>query len=126
MAISKFAVACMAAVLAGGAAAGLTLEGSAPPQVQNADAVTPISAVADPQTSFKDAAVQFTSGKAFGHVVAIATNGAGRVSRIRVALDAAPAQRLWLDQDALVYSRARNVIVTHDIHAPAMAVADAR
>ena len=87
---------------------------------------TPISHIANPQAAFRNVAVQFTSGKALGRVVAIATNGAGRATRVRVALDDMPAQQIWLDQDDLVYSRSHDVIVAHDVHAPAMAVADAR
>ena len=74
---------------------------------------------------FRDVAVQFVSGKTFGHVVAISTDGRGRVSRVRIALADMPSQQIWLDQDDLVYSRSQNVIVAHDVHAPAMAVAEA-
>ena len=128
MAISKFAIACVAAIFAGGVSAGLTVEGSASQPVHIAAALvtTPISRIANPEDSFRDVAVQFTSGKTFGHVVAISTDGAGRANRIRVALSDMPSQLIWLDQDDLVYSRTRNVIVAHDVHAPAMAVADAR
>ncbi|HXC54358.1 MAG TPA: hypothetical protein VNU97_03615 [Rhizomicrobium sp.] len=129
MALSKFGIACIAAVLAGGATAGLAGDyGSpaVPAQVSEQSRATPISAIADPERAFKDVAVQFVSGKALGHVVAVSTDGAGRAARVRVALDDMPAQQIWLDQDDLVYSRARDVIVAHDVHAPTMAVADAR
>jgi hypothetical protein len=126
--ISKFAIACVAAVFAGGASAGLTIDNAPAPaaQVAEASVATPISAIANPERSFKNVAVQFTSGKSFAHVVAVSTNGSGHAARIRVALDDMPSQQLWLDSDDLVYSRSRDVIVAHDVHAPAMAVADAR
>jgi len=126
--LSKFAIACVAAVFAGGASAGLTIDNAPAPAAQIAEAPvgTPISAIADPESSFKNVSVQFTSGKSFAHVVAVSTNGAGHAARIRVALDDMPSQQLWLDSDDLVYSRSRDVIIAHDVHAPAMAVADAR
>ncbi len=126
--ISKFVIACVAAVFAGGASAGLTMDNTPSPaaQVAEAHAATPISAIANPEASFRNVAVQFTSGKGFAHVVAVSTNGAGHAARIRVALDDMPSQQLWLDSDDLVYSRSRDVIVAHDVHAPAMAVADAQ
>jgi hypothetical protein len=124
--ISKFAIACVAAVFAGGATAGLAGDGAPAPAAPTVEARTPISAVADPQSAFKNVAVQFVSGKTFAHVVAISTNDKGHAMRIRVALDDMPAQQIWLDQDDLAYSRARNVIVARDVHAPAMAVADAQ
>jgi hypothetical protein len=126
--LSKFAIAAVAAIFAGGAAASVGFESSPAPAAQVAEAgvATPISHIANPQAAFRNVAVTFTSGKAFGRVVAIATNGAGRATRVRVALDDMPAQQIWLDQDDLVYSRSHDVIIAHDVHAPAMAVADAR
>jgi hypothetical protein len=126
--LSKFAIACVAAVFAGGASAGLTIDNAPAPAAQVAEAHvgTPISMIANPESSFKNVAVQFTSGKSFAHVVSVSTNGAGHAARIRVALDDMPTQQLWLDSDDLVYSRSRDVIIAHDVHAPAMAVADAR
>jgi hypothetical protein len=129
MAISKFGLACIAAVLAGGATAGLAASDATPAvseQVADAGRATPISAINDPQSAFKDVSVQFVSGKSFGHVVAVATDGAGHASRIRIALDDMPSQLLWLDKDDLVYSRSHDVIVAHDVHPPAMDLADAR
>jgi hypothetical protein len=128
MAVSKFVIACTAAIFAGGALGTLADENAAgsAPQVRADNRVTPIRAIADPERALNGVAVQFVSGKRFGRVVAISTNAAGHVSRIRVALDDMPAQKLWLDQQDLVYSRARDVIVAHDVHAPAMTVADAR
>jgi hypothetical protein len=126
--ISKFAVAAIAAVFAGGASAGLGIDNTpvAPAQVLDASPATPIDRIANPESSFRNVAVQFNSGKTFAHVVGVTTDGAGRAVRIRVALDDMPAQQLWLDQSDLVYSRSRDVIVAHDVHAPAMAVADAQ
>ncbi len=126
--LSKFAIAAVAAIFAGGAAATVGTESSPAPAAQVAEAgvATPISAIANPQVSFKNVDVQFTSGKSFGRVVAISTNAAGRATRVRVALDDMPSQQIWLDQDDLVYSRSHDVIIAHDVHAPAMAVADAR
>ncbi|HEY0303008.1 MAG TPA: hypothetical protein VGC36_16800 [Rhizomicrobium sp.] len=128
MAISKFAIACVAAVLAGGATAGLAVDGAPvpPAQMSASGAVTPISAIADPNRSFKAVSVQLTSGKTVGRVVAIATDAAGRATRVRVELADMPSQRIWLDQNDLVYSRSRDVIVAHDVHAPAMTMAAAR
>jgi hypothetical protein len=128
MAISKFAVACVAAILAGGATAGLASESFTPEQTQIASETpaTPIAAIANPDAAFKDVAVRFTSGKAFGHVVGVATNARGRATKIQVALDDMPTTQLWIDQSDLVYSRAHDAIVAHDVHAPAMTVADAR
>lgn len=126
--ISKFALACVAAIFAGGVTAGLTAEGSevAPAQVTNSGLGTPIAAIANPQVSFQDVSVQLISGKPVGRVVAIATNAQGRATRVRVELADMPSEAIWLDQSDLVYSRSHNVIVAHDIHAPAIAVADAR
>ena len=126
--ISKFALACVAAIFAGGATAGLTAEGSAvaPAQVTSSGRATPISAIANPLLSFQGVSVQLVSGKPVGRVVAIAVNGAGRATRVRVELADMPSEAIWLDQDDLVYSRSRDVIVAHDVHAPAMTVADAR
>lgn len=126
--ISKFALACVAAIFTGGATAGLVAEGTPMPAAQVAEAslATPISAIADPDSSFRNVAVQFNNGKSFGRVVGIALDGAGRATRVRVALDDMPSEKIWLDQDDLVYSRSRDVIVAHDVHAPAMAIADAR
>ncbi len=128
MAISKFAVFCVAAVFAGGATAGLAIDSRAVPaaQVSEASVATPISAIANPDDAFKNVRVQLVSGKTVGHVVAIATNGAGRATRVRLELADMPSERIWVDQSDLSYSRSRDVIVAHDIHAPAMAVADAR
>jgi len=128
MALSKFAVACAAAIFAGGATAGLAIDNTtdSTPQVRADNRVTPIRAIADPERSLHGVAVQFVSGKPFGRVVAITTNAGGHVSKIRIVLDDMPAQQLWLDQRDLVYSRARDVIVAHDVHAPAITVADAR
>lgn len=128
MAISKFAIACVAAVFAGGATASLAIDDSAavPAQVTDAGVATPISAIANPSQSFRNVAVQLVSGKTVGHVVAITTNAAGRATRVRMALADMPSQQIWVDQSDLVYSRSRDVIVAHDIHAPALAVADAR
>ncbi|MEI9996807.1 MAG: hypothetical protein WDM91_19570 [Rhizomicrobium sp.] len=129
MAISKFAVAAVAAILAGGATAGLAGNDASAAAGEQASATvrtTPIAAIADPQRAFRDVAVQFNSGKTFGRVVAVSTNGAGRVQRIRVALSDMPSEQIWLDRDDLVYSRAHDVIIAHDVHAPAIAVADAR
>ena len=126
--ISKFALACVAAVFTGGVAAGLTAEGStgSPAQVMTSESTTPIAAISNPLVSFQNVSVQLISGKPVGRVVAIATNADGRATRIRVELADMPSEALWLDQSDLVYSRSHNVIVAHDIHAPAMAVADAR
>ena len=126
--ISKFALACVAAIFAGGATAGLTAEGSdvAPAQVTNSSRATPISAISNPRVSFQDVSVQLISGKPVGRVVAIATNAQGRAIRVRVELADMPSQAIWLDQSDLVYSRSRDVIVAHDVHAPIMTVADAR
>ncbi len=126
--ISKFAVAAVAAIFAGGASAGLSIDNTpaAPAQVSASGAVTPIDRIANPESSFRNVAVQFNSGKTFAHVVGVTTDGAGRAVRIRVALNDMPSQQLWLDQNDLVYSRSHDVIVAHDVHAPAMAVADAQ
>ncbi|MEJ1968297.1 MAG: hypothetical protein WDN03_06605 [Rhizomicrobium sp.] len=128
MAVSRFGLACFAAILAGGASASLAGNDGPmqPAQVSTDHRGTPIAAIADPEVSFRNVAVEFTSGKAFGRVVGVTTDGRGRASRIHVALNDTPAQRIWLDQNDLVYSRARDVIVAHDIHPPVMAVADAR
>lgn len=128
MAVSKFGILCITAILAGGATAGLADSdpASVPVQVNAEQRSTPISAISNPDMSFRDVAVQFTSGKAFGRVVAVSTNGEGRATKIRVALNDMPSQQIWLDQSDLVYSRSRDVIIAHDIHAPALAVADAR
>ncbi len=125
MAVSKFAVACMAAVLAGGATAGLASNDShsVPAQVVAETPVTPISAIADPARLLQGVAIRFVSGQSFGRVVAVSTDTAGHATRVRVALDGMPATRLWIDQSDLVYSRARDSIVAHDVHAPAMTVA---
>jgi hypothetical protein len=126
--ISKFAIACVAAIVAGGVTAGLATDEpiGQSAQVTESHSGTPLPAIANPNATFRDVAVQFVSGKTFAHVVAISTDGNGRVARIRVALDDMPSQQIWLDQDDLVYSRSQNVIVAHDVHAPAMAVAEAR
>ena len=125
MAVSKFAVACIAAILAGGATAGLaSSDDPAAPhaQVANERPVTPIGAVTDPAL-FQNLDVRFVSGKAFGRVVAVSTDARGRADRIRVALNDMPGTSLWLDKSDLVYSRSQDAIVAHDVHAPAMAVA---
>ena len=126
--ISKFVLACVAAIFTGGVTAGLTAEGSAvaPAQVTTTGLATPISAIVNPQAAFQDVAVQLIDGKAVGRVVAVATDAAGRASRVRVELADMPSEAIWLDKSDLVYSRSRDVIVAHDVHAPAMAVADAR
>ena len=128
MAVSKFTIACVAAILAGGATASLADGDQAmvPAQETSERAVTPIAAIADPARSFDGVAVRFVSGRRFGRVVAVATDSHGRATRVRVALDGMPATRLWLDRSDLVYSRAADSIVAHDVHAPAMTVADAR
>ncbi|MEI9886054.1 MAG: hypothetical protein WDN08_06055 [Rhizomicrobium sp.] len=128
MAISKFAIACVAAVFAGGSAAAIAIDGSAvpAPQIVQSGLVTPISAIADPHRSFNDVAVQLVSGRTVGHVTGVVTDGAGRATRLRMELADMPTQHIWLDRSDLVYSRSRDVIIAHDIHAPAMAVADAR
>ena len=126
MAISKFAVACVAAILAGGATAGLAHgddQNAVKAQVVDETPVTPISAIADPSRLLDGVAVRFVSGKSFGRVVAVSTDANGHATRVRVALDDMPATRLWIDQSDLVYSRARDSIVAHDVHAPAMTVA---
>ncbi len=126
MAVSKFAVACVAAILAGGATASLAREDDQAPikaQVADETPVTPISAISDPSRLLDGVSVRFVSGKSFGRVVAVSTNAAGRATRVRVALDDMPATQLWIDQSDLVYSRARDSIVAHDVHAPAMTVA---
>ena len=126
--ISKFALACVAAIFAGGVTAGLTAEGSvgSPAQVKTSESTTPIAAIGNPLVSFQDVSVQLISGKPVGRVVGIATNAQGRATRIRVELADMPTEAIWLDQTDLVYSRSHNVIVAYDVHAPAMAVADAR
>ena len=126
--ISKFALACVAAIFTGGVSAGLTAEGStgSPVQVQTAESTTPIALIGNPLVSFQNVSVQLISGKPVGRVVAIATNADGHATRVRVELADMPSEAIWLDQSDLVYSRGRNVIVAHDVHAPAMAVADAR
>jgi hypothetical protein len=128
MTISKFGLACVAAIFAGGATASVGVEGTPAPAVQVAttEITTPISAIARPNESFRNIAVQFTSGKTFGHVIGVVTNGAGRATGVRVRLSDLPSQAIWLDQDDLGYSRSHDVIVAHDVHAPNLAVADAR
>ncbi|MEI9991823.1 MAG: hypothetical protein WDM86_17530 [Rhizomicrobium sp.] len=125
MAVSKFAVACIAAVLAGGATAGLANSDihAVPTQVAEETPVTPVSAIADPSRLLAGVAVRFVSGQSFGRVVAVSTDAAGHATRIQVALDGMPGTELWIDQSDLVYSRARDSIVAHDVHAPAMTVA---
>jgi hypothetical protein len=124
--ISKFALACVAAIFTGGVTAGLTAEGSVAPQAKTGDSTTPIAAIENPLVSFQNVSVQLISGKPVGRVVAIATNAEGHATRVRVELADMPSEAIWLDQSDLVYSRSHNVIVAHDVHAPAMAVADAR
>lgn len=129
MPISKLAIAAVAAILAGGASAGLTpADDAAAPGLQQTATVraTPVAMLQAPERSLKDVAVQFTSGKTFGHVVAVSTDGAGHARKIRVALADMPNEQIWLDQDDLVYSRAHDVIIAHDVHAPEITVADAR
>jgi hypothetical protein len=125
--VSKFAVACVAVIVAGGVTAGLaTNEPSVPPaQVSASHRGTPIAAIGNPALSFRDVAVQFVSGKTFAHVVDVAIDGSGHASRILVALDDPPEQRIWLDPEDLVYSRSLDAIVAHDIHGVAITVADA-
>jgi hypothetical protein len=125
MAVSKFAVACVAAILAGGVTAGLASSddpAAVPVQVANERPVTPIAAVTDPGL-FQNLDVRFVSGKPFGRVGAVSTDARGRADRIRVALNDMPGTSLWLDKTDLVYSRSQDAIVAHDVHAPAMAVA---
>jgi len=124
MAVSKFAIACMAAILAGGASAGLANDNATavPAQVTDETPVTPISAIADPTRLLDGVAVRFVSGRAFGRVVAVSTDATGHATKIRVALDGMPGERLWIDRSDLVYSRARNSILAHDVHAPAPAM----
>ena len=112
----------------GGVTAGLAQTETTPPAVQLATEhrTTPIAAIANPDSSFRNVAVEFTSGKAFGRVVAISTNGEGRAIKVRVALNDMPSEQIWLDQSDLVYSRSRDAIIAHDVHAPNLAVADAR
>ena len=128
MSISKFGLLAVAAIVAGGATAGLAVsEPSAQPaQVAMESRATPIAAIANPSLSFRNAPVEFNSGKAFGRVVAIATNDEGRATKIQVALTDMPSQQIWLDKTDLVYSRSRGAIIAHDVHAPALAVADAQ
>jgi hypothetical protein len=128
MAISKFGLACIAAVIAGGATSVLANGNPVPPPARSATIPpgTPIAAIANPQAAFKDIAVQFVSGKTFGHVAAIAMTEDGRAARLRIVVDDVPSQSLWLGPDDLSYSRSRDVIVARDVHAPAIAVADAR
>ncbi len=125
MAVSKLGIFCVAAALAGGATAGLagTETPSQPAQADTEFRATPIAAIADPDRSFRNVAVQFTSGKALGRVVAVTTDAAGRALRVRVALDDMPSQQVWLDKSDLVYSRSRDAIVANDVHAPQMSVA---
>jgi hypothetical protein len=125
MAVSKFAIACVAAILAGGATAGLARSDdrtATPVQVLDEHPVTPIAAITDPQATLQDVAVRFVSGKQFGRVVAVATDAHGHAARIRVALDGMPT-KLWIDQSDLVYSRSQDAIVAHDVHPPALTVA---
>src|SRR5690348_2285977 len=70
MAVSRFGLLCIAAIVAGGATAGLADSDSpsVPVQVTAEHRGTPIAAIANPDSSFHDVAVQFTSGKTFGHV----------------------------------------------------------
>jgi len=128
MAISKFAIFAVAAIVAGGATAGLADSDSrtAPAQVAGEHRATPIAAIANPALSFRNASVEFNSGKAFGRVVGVATNDEGRATKVRVALNDMPSEQIWLDQSDLVYSRTRGAIIAHDVHAPNLAVADAR
>jgi len=125
MAVSKFAVACVAAILAGGTTAGLASgdASAVPAQIADETPVTPIAAIREPERLLAGVQIRFVSGKSFGRVVGVATDSAGHATRVRVALDGMPAERLWIDQSDLVYSRARDSIVAHDVHAPAMTVA---
>jgi len=125
MTVSKFAVACVAAILAGGATAGLAHDDQdmVKAQVAEETPVTPISAIADPSRLLTGVPVRFVSGQSFGRVVAVSTDANGHATRIRVALDGMQSTKLWIDQSDLVYSRARDSIVAHDVHAPAMTVA---
>jgi hypothetical protein len=128
MAVSKFGLLAVAAILIGGVSAGIaqTEAPAQPAQAATEHRTTPIASIANPDQSFRNVAVQFTSGKEFGRVVAISTNGDGRATKVRVALNDMPSQQIWLDQNDLVYSRSRDAIIAHDVHAPALAVADAR
>ncbi|MBL6613182.1 MAG: hypothetical protein ISP45_04175 [Reyranella sp.] len=125
MAVSKFGILCIAAVLAGGLTAGLAdSEPSVRPAQDTAEHLaTPIVAIANPMLSFRDAPVEFNSGREFGRVVAVAINNEGRATKVRVALRDLPSQQIWLDQADLVYSRSRGAIIAHDVHAPDLAVA---
>jgi hypothetical protein len=127
MAVSKFGLLAVAAIVAGGATAGLADSDSriVPAQVAGELRATPIAAIANPALSFRNAAVEFNSGKEFGRVVAVATNNEGRATKIRVALNDMPSEQIWLDQSDLVYSRSRGAIIAHDVHAPNLAVAEA-
>jgi hypothetical protein len=121
MALSKFALCCVAAVATGAVIGALRHE---PTHARAAEAGTPVAAIADPQASFRDVAVESSSGIAFGHVIDVATDARGRAEQVRVALDG--GRLLWLSGNGLVYSRERNVIVARDLHYPAMAIAEAR
>jgi hypothetical protein len=123
MTISKYAVACVAAIFAGGVTAGLADGGTVPvpAQVTDEDQVTPVSAVAYPDQSFDGVAVRFVSGKSFGRVVAVSTDARGHAARLRIALDS--GERLWIDRRDLVYSRARDSIIAQDVHPPMTAIA---
>src|SRR6185436_11887142 len=104
MAVSKFAIACVAAVLAGGASASISGSDGAPPeatQTSNGILGTPVYAIHQPHAMFRDTPVQFVSGKTFAHVVNVATDDAGHATRVQVALDDMPAQKLWLDEGNL-------------------------
>jgi hypothetical protein len=121
MALSRFALCCVAAVATGAVIGALWHE---PVRARASDAGTPVAAIADPQTSFRDVAVESPSGIAFGHVVDVATDAKGRAEQVRVALDG--GRPLWISGYGLFYSRERNVIVARDLRHPAMAIAEAR
>ena len=125
MAISKFTLACVAAILAGGATAGLAEDpfSPVPTQVSDERPVTPIAAIARPVELFRGVTVRLVSNKPVGRVRAVDTDTRGHATRIQVALSDMPGTAVWVDQSDLVYSRAQDAIIAHDIHAPSMTVA---
>src|SRR3569833_4106921 len=98
MAISKFGLLAVSAVMIGGVTAGLAQTETTPPAVQLATEhrTAPVAAIANPDSSFRTVAVEFTSGKAFGRVVAISTNGVGCVFLVCVVLNDMPSVLFWL------------------------------
>ncbi|HEY0106632.1 MAG TPA: hypothetical protein VGB91_11155 [Rhizomicrobium sp.] len=126
MAVPKFALACLAAAVAGGACAGFARDSAAPAQDVSAPPLTPLAAIAQPAVAFRGVAVRLASGRAIAHVAAVATDGQGRASRIQIVFDDLSARTLWLGGSDLAYSRAGNCIVARNIPAPAMTLAQAR